>query len=276
MTIHIHPISTGRVALRPSQERRGPLGPLGVLLDRGWTEWRPIFAWLIDHPEGPILVDTGETAAVMRPGYLPRWHPFFRLSVRFDITPEQEIGPRLRALGYAPGDLRCVVLTHLHTDHAGGLAHVAGCPTLVSLDELAAARGPAGRLRGYLPHRWPSDFSPQPIGFAPMALGPFQEGLALTRAGDVVVVPTPGHTRGHVSVVVRRDGLNILIAGDTSYAEQGLREGVAGGVTSTPALEIATLASIRRWAEAEPVVYLPSHDPEAPARLAASRPVFPR
>ncbi len=276
MTIRIHPINTGRVALRPSQERRGPLGPLGVLLDRDWTDWRPILAWLIDHPEGPILVDTGETASVMRPGYLRRWHPFFRLAVRFDITPEQEIGPQLRALGCTKGDLRCVVLTHLHTDHAGGLAHVAGCPTLVSPAELAVASGAAGRLRGYLPHRWPADFSPQPIGFTPMALGPFQEGLVLTRAGDVVVVPTPGHTPGHVSVVVRCDGFNILIAGDTSYAEQGLREGLADGVTPTPALELATLARIRGWAEAEPMIYLPSHDPQAPARLAASLPVFPR
>jgi glyoxylase-like metal-dependent hydrolase (beta-lactamase superfamily II) len=42
---------------------------------------------------------------------------------RSGSTPEQEIGPQLRALGVGPRDVKRVVLTHLHMDHDGGLAH---------------------------------------------------------------------------------------------------------------------------------------------------------
>ena len=92
-------------------------------MDREWTEPLPIYAWLIEHPEGLIVVDTGETARAGEPGYFPRWHPYFKLAVREWVQPEDEIGPRLRALGFSPDDVRWVILTHLHTDHAGGLAH---------------------------------------------------------------------------------------------------------------------------------------------------------
>jgi hypothetical protein len=43
----------------------------------------PILAWVIEHPEGIIVVDTGETARTAEPGYLPSWHPYYRFAVRF-------------------------------------------------------------------------------------------------------------------------------------------------------------------------------------------------
>jgi N-acyl homoserine lactone hydrolase len=124
--VRVRALQIGTVTVRPSQLRaEGSLAArqLRILRDRAWSEPLPILAWLIDHPEGPIVVDTGESARATRPGYWPRWHPFYRWSVRVDVTPEQEIGPQLARLGLAPADVRLVVLTHLHSDHAGGLAH---------------------------------------------------------------------------------------------------------------------------------------------------------
>ena len=60
--IRIHPLRTGSVRIRPSQRRRRPGGLARVLLDTRWTEWLPIYAWAIEHPEGVIVVDTGESA----------------------------------------------------------------------------------------------------------------------------------------------------------------------------------------------------------------------
>jgi N-acyl homoserine lactone hydrolase len=57
------------------------------------------------------------------------WHPFYRRAARFSVQPEEEIGPQLRALGIAARDVRQVVITHLHTDHAGGLVHLSGSKT---------------------------------------------------------------------------------------------------------------------------------------------------
>ena len=127
-----------------------------TLLDKKWVQV-PIYAWVIEHPEGVIVVDTGETARTAQKGYFPRWQPFLRqTSDKFLVSPEDEIGPQLKNLGIEPGDVRWVVLTHLHTDHAGGLHHFPRAEILVSRKEYAAARGLRGMLQGYLPSHDPA------------------------------------------------------------------------------------------------------------------------
>ena len=113
-------------------------------VDREWTEPLPIYAFAIEHPEGVIVVDTGESAGASEPGYFPRWHPVFRLAVREWVEPEQEIGPQLEQLGIRPNDVRRVVMTHLHTDHAGGLHHFPNTEILVTPAEIAYASGRHG------------------------------------------------------------------------------------------------------------------------------------
>src|SRR2546425_447872 len=103
--MRIHAIQTGTVRVRPPQlDGRYPLRRLRPFFTWAWTEPLPIFAWAIEHPEGVIVVDTGETARSSRGGYFPRWHPYFALAVRTDVRPSEEIGPQLQALGIAPGD----------------------------------------------------------------------------------------------------------------------------------------------------------------------------
>jgi glyoxylase-like metal-dependent hydrolase (beta-lactamase superfamily II) len=272
--MRIHAIQTGTVAITESWRRgrgHGAVRQLNTLLDRAWTEPLPVFAWVVEHPEGVIVVDTGETARATRPGYFPRWHPYFRFAVREWVRPEQEIGPQLRTLGIAPTDVRWLVMTHLHTDHAGGLAHFPGVDTLVSRAEYAAALGWRGRVVGYPSNRWPSGFAPRLLDFVDRPYGPFTGSLPLTRAGDVVLVPTPGHTRGHLSVIVRDGDHAIFLAGDTSYTEQLLIERAPDGVGPSEAQERDTHARILRFAQETPTVYLPTHDPESARRLAERR-----
>jgi len=266
----VHAIQTGTVAVKARQRSgKGP-GPLRLaftLADRVWTDQLPIYAWAIEHPEGVIVVDTGETARVSDSGYFPRWHPYYRLGVREWVEPEEEIGPRLRAIGISPVDVRWVVMTHLHTDHAGGLSHFPNSEILVTRREFENASGTLGKLRGFLPHRWPSWFSPKLIELESAPYGPFPESVRLTDREDVVVVGTAGHTPGHVSVIVEEEGHSILLAGDASYTERLMIEGKADGVS--PDLEAARVAleRIQQFARQRPVVYLPSHDPDGAQRL---------
>jgi N-acyl homoserine lactone hydrolase len=164
----IHAIRTGLVQVRRAQmESRGKglARTANMLFDEDWSEWLPIYAWVIEHEEGIILVDTGETSRVHENGYHPSWHPFYRRAVRFSVHPDEEIGPQLRTLGIAPRDVRQVVLTHLHTDHAGGLIHLTGSKTCVSRQELVRASGLGGKIQGYLPHRWPKWWQPEFVRF---------------------------------------------------------------------------------------------------------------
>src|SRR5579859_2327446 len=253
--IRIHAIQTGTVTIKASQpigRGRGFQRQLNILTDPQWTAPLPIYAWVVEHPEGVIVVDTGETARTADPGYFTRWSPYFRLAVRAAVRPEDEIGPQLQRLGIAPRDVRWVVLTHLHTDHAGGLAHFPQSEILVAREEYQAAHGVGGQLRGYLPQRWPAWFQPRFVDFAPRAVGPFPESFALTRADDVFVLPTPGHTPHHLSVVVRAGEATIFLAGDTSYNEALMVAQTVDGVSPDVAVAQQTLARIRAYAQSTP------------------------
>jgi N-acyl homoserine lactone hydrolase len=268
--VKIHPIETGTVQIKASQRigrGRGSMRQVNILLDRSWTEPLPILAWAIETNEGVIVVDTGETARTREAGYFPRWHPYFRMAVRIDVQPEQEIGPQLSRLGIRPQDVPTVIMTHLHTDHAGGLHHFSKSEILVSDEELRLATGFAGQLRGYLPNRWPSWFAPRPISFDAIPRGPFDRSRPVTSDGRVAIVPTPGHTPGHVSVIVNDGDLSFFLAGDTSYTQQALIEQQVDGVSPSEALSKSTLQTILRYAQQRPTVYLPTHDPESATRL---------
>jgi N-acyl homoserine lactone hydrolase len=272
--VRVHAIQTGEVAVHERQRQGSGLGLLrriNTLLDRGWTEHLPILCWLIEHPEGLILVDTGETARVAQPGYSPRWHPYFRLAVLEWVEEHQEAGPALRRLGYDPADVRWVLMTHLHTDHAGGLGHFPNSEIIVSRTEIEHASGTLGKLRGYLPHRWPPWFRPRRIDIPADAFGPFSHSLALTEAGDVHLLSTPGHTPGHMSVVLEEDERLLFFAGDASYSEQLMLRGAIDGVSPDAATAADTLQRIARLASERPTVYLPSHDPASHDRLTARR-----
>jgi N-acyl homoserine lactone hydrolase len=273
--MRIHAIQTGTVAITQNWRRgkgHGGVRRLNTLLDRRWTEPLPIYAWVVEHPEGVIVVDTGETARASQPGYFPGWQPYFRFAVKEWVRPEEEIGPQLRALGVDPQrDVRWLVLTHLHTDHAGGLAHFAGVDTLVSRTEYAGARGFHGQIEGYPNNRWPDSFAPHLLDFAGRPYGPFAQSLPLTTAGDVVLVRTPGHTHGHLSVIVQDGDHTVFLAGDTSYSEELLLERAPDGVGPDEAQELDTHRRILQLAQSTPVVYLPTHDPESVQRLAERR-----
>jgi N-acyl homoserine lactone hydrolase len=253
-SMKVRAIQTGFVRIKTAQvEGRGHglAWRLAIFTDTQWTEWLPTYGWAIE---------TGKSL-----------QPYVRWEVAFRIEPEQEIGPQLRALGIGLRDVKRVVLTHLHMDHDGGLAHFPDTEILAAPGELRIARGLAGRLRGYLPHRWPSWFDPAPLHLASEPFGPFASSRRLTTAGDVVAVATPGHTADHLSVVVQDGDVAYFLAGDTSYTEAFMLEGRLDGVSADKQISGATLDSIRQLVLSRPTVYLPTHDPLAADRLANQR-----
>jgi glyoxylase-like metal-dependent hydrolase (beta-lactamase superfamily II) len=268
--MRIHVIQTGTVAIKQVQREGRETGNpiLNIVLDKNWTEPLPIFAFVIEHPEGLIVVDTGETARVSEPYYFPQWHPYYRYGVREWVQPEEEVGPQMRAMGLDPKDVRWVLLTHLHTDHAGGLSHFPKAEHFVSQTEYTYAKGTRGLLRGYPSNRWPRWFEPTLIEMQPEAIFSFPASHPITRAGDIRFVPTPGHTIGHLSVLVTLPDLTYFLAGDASYTQDLMLAEHIDGVSNDRQTARLTLKRVHAFCRLTPTVYLPSHDPEVPDRLA--------
>jgi glyoxylase-like metal-dependent hydrolase (beta-lactamase superfamily II) len=269
----IHALQTGRVQVKCAQligQGHGLKRRLGPLTDTVWSDWLPTYAFAVEHADGVILIDTGSNAGLTN---LPRWHPYFRLAVRFDIDREQEVGVQLGRIGIAPRDVKKVVLTHMHIDHDSGLKDLPHSEVFASPGEVKCASGFAGQIRGYLPQRWPADFDPKPLLFDDEAFGPFARSRRLTRDGSVIAIPTPGHTAHHISIAVVDEAATVLIAGDASYTEANLQAGVIDGVAEAEAQAALTLKQLSALAAERPIVFLPTHDPDSPERLTMQRTV---
>ncbi|MDE2579012.1 MAG: N-acyl homoserine lactonase family protein [Hyphomicrobiales bacterium] len=273
----VHLLQTGTVALGGAQlaaRGQGVARLWNGLFGAGWSDFLPIYAYLIEHAEGLILVDTGETADVMQHGYFPHWHPYYLFSVKFDLKPHDEIGPQLRAAGFDPANVKTVVQTHLHTDHAGGLRYFPHAKILVTTREYQAARGAAGRIAGYPNNRWPDWFAPQLVDLPAQSDDLLAGSLPLTRDGAVRLIATPGHTLGHMSVSVDLGEKIVLLAGDVSYLQQTLLDLQPDGLGADPAAETQTHRRIQMLARKRPLVYLNGHDPDCARRLAALEPLL--
>jgi N-acyl homoserine lactone hydrolase len=109
----------------------------------------------------------------------------------------------------------------------------------------------------------------------PEPFGPFPRSLRLTRAGDVTLVPIPGHTPGQIGVLADEGDHTVFFAGDSAYTQELMLRGKPDGVGSDDQAEVLTHERIRAFARAEPTIYLVAHDPETGPRLAERRVVNP-
>lgn len=272
--IRVTPIRTGWARLKEAQKcgrpGRSALGrKIDIVRDRSWAGPLPVLAFLIEHPEGRFLVDTGDTAANSTPGYLPWWNPFFTKMVQIKVAPLEEIGFRLQAMGLDPArDLEAVILTHYHHDHTGGLHHFPHTRIVGPREGWSLARSIKGKLMGCLPQCWPIWLQPELVELKGPALGPFSGSFPLTRDGRIFLLPTPGHFPGHTSVVARGDDVTYFFAGDATYEQADLAADRVDGVTNDPAQSLATLRAIQWFARQEPTILLPAHDPDGARRLA--------
>lgn len=212
----------------------------------------PVAAFLVEHPSGATAVfDTG------MPPELATDKARMRMTADWfdlELSDSWSLTGQLAAAGVAPDDVDIAVLSHLHFDHCGGLAQLPGARVVVHADE------------------WDAAFDEGMVEFGAFEPGFFDLGHDrqlldgehdLFGDGTVVVVPTPGHTAGHQSLLV--EGTTLLV-GDACYCRLALDLDALPPFSHDADRQRATFAWLRRQ-EAAGVDLRFSHDADQWARL---------
>jgi glyoxylase-like metal-dependent hydrolase (beta-lactamase superfamily II) len=170
---------------------------------------------LVERAEGLLLVDTGlGTGDLADPKRLGT--PFVKATGAV-LDPSEPAVFQVQRLGHSPSDVTDIAVTHLDLDHAGGLGDFPHARVHVHADELAAATHPT-RLekRRYIGAQWAH--GPKWTAHRQGEDDWFGFPSTTVLGDDVVMVPLPGHTRGHSGIGVRRDdGTWLLHAGDAFF-----------------------------------------------------------
>jgi N-acyl homoserine lactone hydrolase len=174
----------------------------------------PIPSYLIEHPKGTALFDTG-----MHPDcqHDPAARVGSSVAKRFGFhyQPGEEVGARLRGMDRDPAKIDLIVSSHLHFDHVGGNAQIPNATLVVQQREWEAGMDPErARLSG---------FSRQDYDLG-HRLRLVDGEHDLFGDGSVVCLPTHGHTPGHQSLRVRLPTGDVVLAGDACYFCATLRE----------------------------------------------------
>lgn len=173
----------------------------------------PYFFYMVQHPEQTLLFDTGAHVSFID-------DPATRLGAGADLydivmEPGEDVVSRLDSAGVKPESVGHIVQSHLHYDHAGGLEFFPDADVYVQKAELPFAQNPPIYQRAeYVP----ADFE-HPINWKHLD-GEYD----VFNDGRVIIFPTPGHTPGHQSLLVKLKEKNYILVGDAAYDPTKMKE----------------------------------------------------
>lgn len=167
----------------------------------------PVPFYVIEHPDGVALFDTGFSTTLHEPG------DAYMQALRaqgLDVTfgPEDTARSHLERLEIDPARVRYVVLSHLHFDHSGGLHQIPNAKLVVQRREWEAGSDDDIAARYFLPRRY---FS---LGHEVELVDGEHD---LFGDGSVTCIPSYGHTPGHQSLRVRSAQGDHILVGDACY-----------------------------------------------------------
>jgi N-acyl homoserine lactone hydrolase len=272
-TVIVEPLKVGEVqAPRTFIERSG--GPrmieqarmLGIGTPRSRWLWLPCPAFLIRHPgAGAFLVDTGLHPSVSsKPaanlGRRVSWYAKPRLE------PGEELPAQLRSRGVDPHEISLVVMTHLHFDHASGMAEFPRAAFVLSEAEwIAATTESRPFMHRYRPEHYDYVFDYRTVDFREgiQSYATFGRTFDLFGDGSVRLAYTPGHSAGHMSLICRLRDRDFVIAGDAIYTLAQLDAAPGPPRPFDPHTFRRSLGELRHFARRYPqAVIVPGHDPE--------------
>lgn len=276
-TVSLQPLLCGELLAPPGyverrESRPGRLRDLaGALGSRSRWTGLPVPAFLVQHPTaGALLVDTGFHPNVAD-GVRANMGRAAAVLYRVRTTREQTVAAQLEARGVAATDVRTVVMTHLHIDHASAVSEFPAATFVVDAREweAGATRGWRG---GYHARQFDHAFDWRAVDYdAPEidSFATFGHCFDLFGDGSVRLLSTPGHTAGHQSVLLRLGDGEALLCGDAAYTWRTLRDGAMPAIVEDEHRFRRSLREIARYLEQTPsALAIPGHDAQAWGALA--------
>jgi N-acyl homoserine lactone hydrolase len=275
--VRVHPITTG-TSMYPEDAffaRGGKLAPLHALGFQSKRIEIPIPAFIVEHPSaGLFLIDTGFHASVAVDAK-KNMGPILGRLFNTTMGPSDGMPDQIRARGLDPRAVKYVVMTHLHVDHASGVAQFPDATFIVTSREWKAATDEKGLTGGYVKRQFDHAFDWRTVDFdgdEVNSFSSFGRTLDLFGDGSVRLAYTPGHTLGHMSVVLRTKDAEFLVVADAAYTMRTLRESAMPFGAHDEHEFRRSLKEVQRYIEQTPsAVVCVGHDLEA---FRALKPVY--
>jgi N-acyl homoserine lactone hydrolase len=224
----------------------------------------PVAFFLIKHPKGNILFDTGDNDRVIKdPTY---WGPLAGL-LDLGTSTDLAIDTQLDKVGVKPTDIKYVILGHMHLDHAGNVSKFPNATVVVQRDEIENAFWPRPGTAGpYIT----TDFANlrSGIGDGMPNKQPMIElngDLDLFGDGSVFIHRAVSHTPGSQIALVRlpKKGL-VILTSDLCYLAESLNKNILPsiGLTYDPTGMLDGYAYVRQARDRENGDVIFAHDPE--------------
>lgn len=212
----------------------------------------PVPSYLITHPKGNVLFDTGiHCQAIHDP--IGRLGEVARVFVP-RTQPGQEIIAQLAHLRLTPDDITYVINSHFHFDHAGGNEFFPRSTFLVQKPELDAARDPVLRKKAFFD---PKDFDHQ-LHYQPVS-GEYD----IFGDGSLVLLPTYGHTPGHQSLRIRvSKGTELVLTGDACYTKTNMDQDLLPAISFDATEMRHSLGKLRDLRDKHGATIIYGHDPQ--------------
>ena len=246
-----------------------------VFFSRRWVPL-PLNCFLIEHRDGLVLFDTGIDPAIKSDrSYIKQAIGRILLPwiFRLRVTESDRIDHVLADAGVAASDIRMAVISHLHFDHVGGIAQIPQADLLVSDREWAILSKPHPEREWILrEHIEIPSAKWRQISFEatddPLFEG-FDGVFDVLGDGSMILLPTPGHTPGSISMLIRQEGWDpILLVGDLTYETALLEQNVVPGTGDKETL-LASFAKVHRLKDRLPgLTIVASHDFGAAEQIA--------
>jgi glyoxylase-like metal-dependent hydrolase (beta-lactamase superfamily II) len=223
-------MSHGDAKVRIYWTGSGLLGPFSILdvlptypKDQDRQVMMPVVMFIIDHPKGLVVFDTGNNVVISDGNCKSHWNSWICDALQPSQTREEVIDRQLEKVGYSVGDVKIVITSHSHLDHIGNIEMFPDAIHVIQKKELYQAWWPEKFQRGGAHVMADYDDARDFTYFE------LNGDYDLFGDGSVVIISTPGHTLGHQSVKVRlNDTGTVILAQDAVWIKENLEGHPAG------------------------------------------------